>query len=275
MKRDTDTTVVLLHSSASSARQWDALAQTLRDARLDVRTIELHGHGERAPWAGPAPLTLADEAAPVHEWIGSARGRLHLVGHSFGGAVAIDFARRHPQAVASLVVYEPVLLHTQLADAPERPEWQAFAAAAARVEAAVGEGRLHDAAACFVDYWSGAGTWTRLGAAAQAAVAARMPSIARQFDALHAAADPRAVLAERSLPTLVLTGAATVPAAQRFGALLEAAWPHASHRRLAGLGHMGPLSHPHVVNPLITDFLLRQVGPPRRMPAPYLETTPA
>jgi pimeloyl-ACP methyl ester carboxylesterase len=274
MKQVTDTTVVLLHSSASSARQWDALAQALKDARLDVRAIDLHGHGERAPWTRPAPLTLADEAAPVEAWIAAGR-RLHLVGHSYGGAVALDIARRHPHAVASLVVYEPVMLQMQHAEAAWRTEWQAFGAASARVQAAVGEGRLHDAGACFVDYWSGAGTWARLGPAGQDAVAARMPSIARQSDALHSAADPRAVLAGMALPTLLLTGAATVPAAQRFGALLEAAWPHASHQRLAGLGHMGPLSHPHVVNPLITDFLLRQVDLPRRVIAPVLETTPA
>lgn len=272
MDRDTDTTVVLLHSSASSARQWDALARILAP-HAEVHAVDLHGHGHRAAWTGPAPLTLADEAGPVDALIARTRGRVHLVGHSYGGAVALDVARRHPGAIASLSVYEPVLLRMLQAEAAGSPEWQAFATAAARVEAAVRGSRLDEAAAGFIDYWSGPGSWSRLGAAGQASIAARMPCIARQFDALLAAADVRAVLAARPVPTLLLTGGATVPAARRFGALLQAAWPHAAHYRLAGLAHMGPLSHPQVVNPLISEFLLRQAHHARRSPAPSLETT--
>jgi pimeloyl-ACP methyl ester carboxylesterase len=266
-------TVVLLHSSASTARQWDALALALQP-RFDVRAIELHGHGARSAWTGQAPLTLADEAAPVDALIAQRRGRLHLVGHSYGGAVALDIARRHPHAVASVVVYEPVVLHALHADTAGAPEWQAVCATAARVQAAVAMHRLHDAAACFVDFWSGAGGWARLNPSHQAGVAARMASVAGQFDALYTATDPRAPLTARAVPTLVLTGSATVPAARRIGAALEAAWPHAAHRRLPGLGHMGPLTHAQAVNPVITDFLLRQVDPARPLAA-VSEATPA
>jgi pimeloyl-ACP methyl ester carboxylesterase len=262
MKQDIDSTVVLLHSSASTARQWDSLALALQP-RFEVHAIELHGHGSRAAWAGGASMALADEATPVDALMARRRGRVHLVGHSYGGAVALDIARRHPQAVASVAVYEPVVLHALRDDAAGAPEWQAVCTMAARVQAAVAMHRMLDAAACFVDFWSGGGSWARVGASHQAAVAARMASVASQFDALHAAADPRAALAARMLPMLVLTGAATVPAARRIGAALEAAWPRATHRSLPAMGHMGALTHAHAVNPVITDFLLRQVEPAR------------
>ena len=40
----------------------------------------------------------------------SAGGRVHLVGHSYGGAIALHVARDRPDLVASVAVYEPVVL---------------------------------------------------------------------------------------------------------------------------------------------------------------------
>ena len=54
-----------LHASASSARQWSALAAPLAP-RFEVHAIDLHGHGCATPVAGRAPdAVLADEAALV------------------------------------------------------------------------------------------------------------------------------------------------------------------------------------------------------------------
>jgi hypothetical protein len=42
-------TIVTLQSSASSARQWDALALALAP-HASVQVIDVHGHGARADW---------------------------------------------------------------------------------------------------------------------------------------------------------------------------------------------------------------------------------
>ncbi len=255
------TTLVLLHSSAASARQWDALARSLA-AHFEVHAIELHGHGARAPWSGTAPLTLADEAAAIDTLI-ERRGAVHLVGHSYGGAVALDAARRHPQAVRSVAVYEPVLFGCLLADRASRAEAESVRSLAAAIRDDLDHGRDDAAAEHFVGFWSGAQSWERMPAPRRAAIAARMHSVALHFAAACAAPDPRPVLARHAVPRLVLTGEATVPATRRIGQLLRDAWPAAEHAVLAGLGHMGPLTDPAVVNGRITDFLLRQVEPTR------------
>ena len=107
-------TVVLLHSSASSARQWERLVEALAP-HFRMRAIEFHGHGERTAWGGDAPLTLADEAAlavPLLEEAGGA----HVVGHSYGAAVALKLATMHPKLVRSVVAYEPVLFRWLIDD---------------------------------------------------------------------------------------------------------------------------------------------------------------
>jgi pimeloyl-ACP methyl ester carboxylesterase len=99
--------VVTLHASASSARQWQPLAAALAP-RFRVHAIDLHGHGERSPWRGARALSLADEAALVAPVL-SREGDVHLVGHSYGGAVALKVASMYPQHVRSVTVYEPVM----------------------------------------------------------------------------------------------------------------------------------------------------------------------
>src|SRR5437773_377846 len=78
-------TVLLLHSSASSGAQWRSLSEILQ-ARWRVLAPDLHGDGrsDRRPGAGSSGL--ADDATLVDAVIGEGAERIHLVGHSYGGA---------------------------------------------------------------------------------------------------------------------------------------------------------------------------------------------
>ena len=101
-------TVICLHASASSSAQWRALTDRL-SGRFRVLAVDLHGCGRTPGWTGPRPLQLDDETTmldPVWERAGA---RFHLMGHSYGGAVAMHAAIRHVDRVASLLVYEPVM----------------------------------------------------------------------------------------------------------------------------------------------------------------------
>lgn len=262
---------VLLHSSASSARQWDTLARSLA-ARFDVHAIDLHGHGTRAPRPADAPLSLADEVALIEPILGRSAD-VHLVGHSYGGAVAIEAARRHPRAVKSLVVFEPVLFGLLLGDAHSHAEAHQVSALVAALHEFAEQARFDAAAERFVDFWSGSGAWARLPAPRQAAVAERMPSVVRHFDAVFAALDPLPALAHEALPMLCLAGARTVPATRRVAQLLQDALPQAEHATLPAMGHMGPVTDAATVNTRITDFLHWQVGPARPRAASLLPAT--
>jgi pimeloyl-ACP methyl ester carboxylesterase len=98
--------IVCLHSSTGSSAQWRGLTQTLAE-RWQLLGPDLHGHGRSPAWPADAGDTLHTDAAAVSARAGP--GRMHLVGHSYGAAVALQMALRHPQLVASLTLYEPVL----------------------------------------------------------------------------------------------------------------------------------------------------------------------
>jgi len=257
-------TVVLLHASGGSSRQWNELAEQLQPA-FRVCAIDLHGHGAQPAWHGAAPFSLAHEVKLVEPLLREA-GRVHLVGHSYGGAVALQLAVAHPGAVASLAAFEPMVYHWLMDAAPaqprDAPEEQMPARAAlslAGVAHVAGEALLrgapHDAAQVFVDFWAGAGSWQQMSAGQRDAVAGRMRAVHQQFGAVFRAGLSRSQVARVSAPMLLMSGERTVPVGRHVAAQLRAALPQAEHMTLPGMGHMGPVTHAREVNRRIVDFL--------------------
>src|SRR3954471_9190311 len=91
--------VLLLHSSGSSSAQWRSLIETLRQ-RYRVLAPDFYGCGRTGAWPKDS-FALADEAEIACALLRRAGGRAHLIGHSYGGTVALHVARRFGHAVRS------------------------------------------------------------------------------------------------------------------------------------------------------------------------------
>ena len=104
--------VVCLHASASSARQWQSLADELA-GNVEVLLPHLVGYGQAAPFDETAPYSFSTEIDAVVDQIGSRwledGTKIHLVGHSYGAATALHLAQRFPERIASLTLFEPIL----------------------------------------------------------------------------------------------------------------------------------------------------------------------
>lgn len=91
--------VVFLHGAfmerGSWAKQFEQFAKQFRAVRYDIRPFGESSRPEKAYNVPDDLLRLLDHLQIA---------RAHLVGHSFGGSVAIDFALLHPSRVASLVL---------------------------------------------------------------------------------------------------------------------------------------------------------------------------
>ena len=243
--------LVLLHASASSARQWDALAQSLR-TQFDVHAIDLHGHGQR-----PAPgraLSVHDDAALAAAVLQRTGGG-HVIGHSYGAAVAVHLTAAAPHLVHSLALYEPVLFRLLADHAAGSYGAREVFELATFVWEQVAQQRLLPAAERFVRYWSGPKAWDALSLERQQAVAERMPVIEQQFRSLVQEALPPAALAGIDMPLLCLHGTRSTSAALQMAALLRTLLPHGRHEALEGLGHMAPVTHALAVNDRLMRFL--------------------
>lgn len=239
--------IVCLHSSTGSSAQWRLLQECLA-TRWEVLAPDLHGHGQSPAWPEVARATLDVDAAAVAAMSGIASGRsVHLVGHSYGAAVALQIAQRHPERVRSLTLYEPVLFGLLRKVAPADPALDEITEVAASVAALVKLGALEDAARVFVGYWGGAEAWNALGDEQRRSVCQRMAAVPMHFDALFAASWDGPALRRLRMPTLLMQGSQTRAPARRVSELLALALPQAQRVELGGAGHLGPLTHRQVV----------------------------
>jgi pimeloyl-ACP methyl ester carboxylesterase len=246
--------VVLLHCSGSSAAQWRDLVAHFAGA---YRTIapDLYGCGATGAWPGRRPLRMSDHAQMVAAVIRAHGEPVHLVGHSFGGAVALRVALDYPELLRSLAVIEPVAFNVLRHDPADNDLYAEIRAVAATVSECTLNGHSEAGMAGFVDYWNGPGAWMRLSPAMQAALAAQIASIAINFAALFADPTPRAAYPEVAVPALVVRGSDSPAPARRVAALIAQSLPAATLRTIAGAGHMLPLTHPAMLARALIDHI--------------------
>ena len=245
--------IVLLHSSLSSKSQWAALAERLAP-RFRVIALDLCGYGDNAMRTAPESFTLDDEVRLVAGHVDRLvppHVRVHVVGHSYGGVVALRFAQRSRGRVASLTLYEPVAFGMLDQEDATLVEIKQIAECVPRLIAA---GLPQHATELFVDFWSGRGSYGRLARPDQIGVARNINKV--PFDFRAASSWPAGAESVRSIavPSLLLSGNQSPAVALRMVQRLARALPKRYLGRIDA-GHMGPVTTPHLVNPWIEAFI--------------------
>jgi pyruvate dehydrogenase E2 component (dihydrolipoamide acetyltransferase) len=93
---------LLLHGFGSDHFLWLANQQAIATVAF-VSALDLPGHGESSMNVGDGTIAaLAEKVAAFLDRTG--RHKLHLIGHSLGGGVALALAASRPDLVASLVL---------------------------------------------------------------------------------------------------------------------------------------------------------------------------
>ena len=230
--------VLCLHSGGFSSRQWKRLADLLEPTHR-VLLPDLIGYGASSPLPPGSPWNYRDDLPPLFELLTEP---MHLVGHSYGGLLALQHALALPDRVLSLSLYEPV----------------AFGILAADDKAGAFEARDYDGEPWlegFVDWWQGAGAWSHMAAEARAAFVAVGWKVYREVVTLVVDATDRATYATIAAPTLIMTGGQSPEIEQRVCRALQAVLPHATLETFATLGHMGPITNAKEVNARIAAHL--------------------
>ncbi len=248
--------VVCLHSNASSSSQWRALMERLSPSHRVV-AIDSIGAGKSPPWPDATGPTLNEEAAFIEPVLAATAAPFVLVGHSYGAAVALVVALARPDRIRALVLYEPPLLALLEEEAPGQPASLELQRAAADAAALVAAGDRTGAARHFIDYWMGAGSFDAMPAPRQAPVAASMDPIARWSRAVVDAPMPLAAFRALGMPVLFMVGSRSPASSRGVARLLLTTLPNVTPMEFDGLGHMGPVTHPDVVNDAIVAFVAR------------------
>lgn len=241
-QRNAQETLLCIHPSATSGRMWAPLVATLA-ARFEVLAPDRLGCAPGSRWCAGTPATLAAEARHLEALIVARPEGVHILAHSYGGAVALELAQRCPHQVRSLTLYEPSRFALLFDATDAAADCNEIARLGRTVVWLVMSGRLADAAAMFIDYWSGDGAWRGMGRELQQATAARMPKVAAELDAALTDPAPLKHLDRLEMAVCLINGSESPSPVRRICDLLGRALPHAQRVELHGVGHMGPCTH--------------------------------
>ena len=215
--RDNAGAVLVLHGWRSRTEYMKSLIEAYRDAGYRVMSLDLPGHGGSAG----RRLNLATAVRAAHvaaEWFGPFAA---VVGHSFGGAVAVN-------AVAGSITGIPPLAASKLV--------------------------LIAAPSSMPDLFRDFGRYLNLGPRTQSAMADQVRSIAgRPLDEFVGARQ----LAETPVPTLVIHAPDDREVPAGHAELFAQAGDHVRLRWAPGLGHRRILSDPDIVEDAL-GFVARQ-----------------
>jgi pimeloyl-ACP methyl ester carboxylesterase len=245
--------VLLVHSSVSGSRQWRRLAQDLAP-RFRVRAPNLFGYGETSPWAEDGTQTLTDQAMLVTRLVRDMDGPVRLVGHSFGGSVALKAAAMLGERVSHLFLFEPNPFYLLA----QNGLLQSYAEATAlrifiKVNGARGDWAA--VAARFVDYWVGDGAWAAMPEDRRAAYVHLLRPNYYEWDCMESDTTPIEAYARMRGKTLLVYGANARRPIREVAQLFARRCARWSVQTIAAGGHMAPLTHPDLVNPIVMGFL--------------------
>jgi pimeloyl-ACP methyl ester carboxylesterase len=247
--------VVCLHSSAASSAQWRPLMDQLSD-KYRVLAVDLYGEGKSPPWTSARDCTIDDELELLDPLLHE-RAPFILVGHSYGGAVAVRIALARRQSVQALVLYEPALWGLLARVDPDGEGTKEIEAVRQSLIEQLDLGNDEAATQGFIDYWVGAGTWASLPDHRRPSLIQGAKANAKKWRESLGYPFSEEEIRELRLPVLLLAGSDSTLAAGSAVARLQALLPQAEVVTLPGLGHLGPLTHPAIVNAEISSFLAR------------------
>lgn len=218
-----------------------------------VIAVDLYGCGKSPAWEREDPMYLDDEISLFEPVFRTAGKPFHLVGHSYGGAIALKVALEYPGLLNSLIVFEPVLFSVLVAHGPDGSAAHEIVALRDDTIRLADRGDLDAAAERFVAYWLGAGTWAATPEAPRARGRHARGETRMARDVLRTK-PTRRIFSDRHPDA--------VPYRHEVEAFGEGGGKAAEWRSAPGArggdrwrrAH-GPVTHPNKVNPVIEGFL--------------------
>lgn len=248
--------LVLIHGSLSDYRTW---LKTLKDFSEYNRTIAVslrHYYPEQ--WNGKGnDLGLEQDVKDMAAFIWKMKlGKVNLVGHSRGGAVAMLLASRHPELVKRLVLADPAPLASMLKH--ETKTQQFFTKRKTVLESSVqhlSNNNINDGLKVFVDHIAGKDAWKKTSKLRRKALiqnAMTLKSLANDVEISFNCEDLKKV----TVPVLMVTGEYSKPIYGKMNKAVSSCLKEARNVTVADAGHMMHSANPTAFIFEIQDFVV-------------------
>ncbi len=236
--------LVLVHGAADDSRSWQPQLDGLAD-EFTVVAWDEPGSGRSSDL--PGDFRLADYAHCLAALIETLElGPAHIAGLSWGGTVALELYRRHPEVVATLIMIDT---YAGWKGSLPAAEVQARVAGARKMLAATPE--AFDPT--FLGLFANDPPAELVPMLAAIARDVRPATLRRQLP-LMAEADQRDLLPRIAVPTLLVWGQLDVRSPLSVAHQFEDAIPDTELVVIEGAGHLSHLERPEQVNQAVREF---------------------
>ena len=256
--------VVLLHGLGGFAQSWRHNIAPLA-ARATVYALDLPGFGRSAK--PRTRYSLAYFAHALHGFLDATGiAQAALVGHSFGGAVAVTYALTHPSRVERLALLGAVVpgfswelsWRHRFVSMYGLGELVSLCGCAAIYRAAIA-GCFHVPDPAEVDFLVSCDYGVRTSPAARAAWLSTTRGLRPEL--VDRRADYRRAISTLDVPVLLVHGRQDPAVSPAHCAEAAEGFPRGRVRWLDACGHFPHIEHPQVVNAWLHDFLVGRHAP--------------
>jgi pimeloyl-ACP methyl ester carboxylesterase len=226
--------------------------------RYRVLAINLFGYGKTSCWSGTRPLSAADQAGLVAAAVASVPGPIALVGHSLGGAVALEAAVKLADRVRVVIAFEPILFgHLKVYEPASA--YDEIAGVANRYNELARNGDWNTAGEWFVDYWTAPGTWAATPDERKQGMLAMLPAVVHEWDVVVNGTRPLKGWSAIAAPVHLIHAADTRSPTRAIVKLLANNYPKWAVHEVPTGAHLAPVSQSNIVNPLIAAAIDAQL----------------
>jgi len=246
--------LVLLHGIGGRADVWEPQLEAF-SSRYRVIAWYMPGYDGSSPLPEMTFPALADALETL---LGSLSAtRVHLVGHSMGGMVALEFLRRRATALASVCLYatNPGIARPETPEAADAARARAEEFFRRRVGPIDAGMSMREMAEGLLDRLLAANAPESARIAAIESVSAVPPDVYRQAMRAFLSFDGTDVVPEIKLPTLVIAGSEDRTMPPRVVEAMARQIPGARFEVIPGVGHLANLEDPPAFNRVLADFL--------------------
>jgi pimeloyl-ACP methyl ester carboxylesterase len=249
--------VVFVPGSFSTPAAWSGLQKRLPPGYRFIAT-SICGYGGTDETRSLSDFGMAHQVRVVEAVARHAGAPVHLVGHSFGGAIALAAALAGAVEVLSLATFEanPLVVMRQRGHADLFAATQAMNAA---FEQAYHDGE-RDAAGRIIDFWGGAGSFAAMPEPVQDYCRATTFANVLDWRTAFAFEAAPADYARLTMPALIVRGGLANQAMVAITDGLTASLPDVRSAVVAGASHFLITSHAADCAQLLADFLAEVAG---------------
>lgn len=247
--------VILVHGAISDYRSWTPQIESL-SAQYRVIAYSRRDHFPNA-WSGDGDgYSLSLQAADLAAFLNALKlGPVHLIGHSYGAALAALVALELPKLVRSMVLGEPTLF--SIVQSPEEKSLLAsYREELGHIQDLLEEGKDEQGVKEFLRVNVGSDVFDSLPAKARTEI---LDNVRTLEPMLRTAFDTSLFDCERArtiaTPTLLIRGEFSPEISQMVAGRLEACLPNAELVILPGASHGLQMERPAEFNRVVEEFL--------------------